>query len=568
MKSKLMRKKNNVAPNRKIKKKSRAPLPIGYTEWPKTLHQLQQCWLNQDVALRKKHLDEKILIEAERLKMKNQEKLLKTKTNHRIRKQETDKVIKKRFDEQLKKYHRRVTNAAIIKEKKKNDVVERNEAIDAHKQFKIGICRKKKLTKELKHYHKIKLKYKKVWHEDLPKPNPPQEPISLFKMVDRSPKTKNVVIIGNSASKTNIQIQKQQSSNRRPSTTIPSSKYTPASIGHKSRDTEEVKNRARELREKLAHERRKINLERLKKQKKLFKQQSIKLEKEEKKRKEQFDLQQQKKALHLTNIAAREAEKMQIKLYEQSIKLKKAKKLRDLFLANEQQKIEKKKEKAIMQELKGHYLKDKYDEELEEICKAQADLIRHRTELAKSRKNAMEQKDEETNSERFMESIKYREQQVEELMRRKATHLSEIRRKNEVAIRLHEERFKEIQRQIQIQKAEKAEKLKKKLEENDERIEKLYHVRKIRTQNHMNNTGYKRQYVLDDFAVPLNYPLVDTNLSEREEGINKEANKELQAVTPINNKRNQTTSRNDKSVLFLTPAIVYDNGDSDEYKQT
>ena len=81
MKSKLTRKKNHVATNRKQKKKSRAPLPIGYSEWPKTLHQLQQCWLNQEVALRKKHLDEKVLIEAERLKMKNQEKLSKAKTN-------------------------------------------------------------------------------------------------------------------------------------------------------------------------------------------------------------------------------------------------------------------------------------------------------------------------------------------------------------------------------------------------------------------------------------------------------------------------------------------------------
>ena len=117
MKSKLTRKNNRATINSKQKKKPRAPLPIGYTEWPKTIHQLQQCWLNQEVALRKKHLDEKVLIEAERLKMRNQEKLSKAKRNHQIRRQETEKIIKKRFDEQMKKYDGRVKNAFIINRK-------------------------------------------------------------------------------------------------------------------------------------------------------------------------------------------------------------------------------------------------------------------------------------------------------------------------------------------------------------------------------------------------------------------------------------------------------------------
>ena len=105
--------------------------------------------------------------------------------------------------------------------------------------------------------------------------------------------------------------------------------------------------------------------------------------------------------------------------------------------------------------------------------------------------------------------MEYRQQQIDELMIRKAMHLAKIQKKNEIAIRLHEQRFKEIKKQIQLEEEKKAEILRKKLKENEDRIEKLYHVRKIRTQNHMNNTGYKRQYVLDDFAVPLNIPLVD-----------------------------------------------------------
>ena len=100
MRTTVTRKKkyNNNIKKSKKKKKIHAPLPIGYQEWPKTKHQLEQCWLNQEVALRKKHLDEKVLIEAERLKKKNEEKLVNAKKNHHIRRQETDRIIKQRFD--------------------------------------------------------------------------------------------------------------------------------------------------------------------------------------------------------------------------------------------------------------------------------------------------------------------------------------------------------------------------------------------------------------------------------------------------------------------------------------
>ncbi len=73
----------------------------------------------------------------------------------------------------MQKYKKRVTNAIEIKEIFKVRIKERNEAIDAHKQFKLDVCKKKANANEAKKYLKIKRKYKKVWHENLPEPNPP-----------------------------------------------------------------------------------------------------------------------------------------------------------------------------------------------------------------------------------------------------------------------------------------------------------------------------------------------------------------------------------------------------------
>ena len=144
---------------------------------------------NQEVALRKKHLDEKIQIQADRLKQQNEKKLQRAKSNHLKRRLDKEKTAYERHNVNLKKYHRRCNKAIELKKKRHTEIIKRNEALDAHKQFKLDLRNKKENKKEMIKYRKVKQKYNKTWQEDLPLPNPPQEPLSLFKMVQRSPKT-------------------------------------------------------------------------------------------------------------------------------------------------------------------------------------------------------------------------------------------------------------------------------------------------------------------------------------------------------------------------------------------
>ena len=490
------------------------------------------------MALRKKHLDEKLQIQADRLRKENEEKLRKAKSNHLKRRFDKEKIAKKRHDVNLKKYHRRCTKAIEIKKKRHTEIIKRNEALDAHKHYKLDLCKKKEKKKEMIKYRKVKYKYNKVWHEVLPLPNPPQEPLSLFKMVQRSPKINYTMSSLDRYGSKEVTVTK------------PSSSYVPTTIGHKSRNSEEVKRRASEARDKLQRERQRINLARLQKQRTLFKKRSIKLEKEEQKRKETLELREERKAQHITNQAARQAEKLQLAMYQQRIKMEKAKRLRQLFAEKLQEQQQEKREKAILAELKGHYLKDKYDYELEQICIAQAELIRQRTELAKQRKLEMEQEAENNNSMKASKNIKYRQQQIEALLQKKAQYLAEIQKKNEETIREHEKRFHKIQQEKELQEKLKSEKLKQKMEATDERIKKLYHARKIRTQSHMNNTHYKRQYVMDDFAVPLNVQLVEVG-PEEEEADMSPARDAIGSETP---KGNLPKRDGVDATLYLTPA--------------
>ena len=487
--------------------------------------------------MRKKHLDEKIQIQANRLKQQTEEKLRRAKSNHVKRRFDKEKLAKERHDVSLKKYHRRCNKAIVLKKKRHTEIIKRNEALDAHKHYKLDLRKKKETKKEMIKYRKVKHKYKKIWHEDLPLPNPPQEPLSLFKMVQRSPKTN----YARSPSK-------NYGSNQ-VSLTRPASSYVPTTIRHKTRNSEEVKRRASEARDKLQRERHRINLERLQKQRTLFKKRSIKLEKEEEKRKELLEVREEKKAQHMTNQAAKQAEKLQLAMYQQRIKMEKAKRLRKLLAEKLKEENQEKKEKAILAELKGHYLKDKYDCELEQICKAQADLIRHRTELAKQRKLEMEQEQENSNSMAASENLMYRQQQIEALLERKAHYLAEIQKKNEETIREHERRFHEIQHQKELQEKLKSERLKQKTEATEERIKKLYHARKIRTQSHMNNTHYKRQYVMDDFAIPLNVQLVEVGPEEKEANLSPSSDARISATPKVNRERASVGEP-----LYLTPA--------------
>lgn len=252
----------------------------------------------------------------------------------------------------------------------------------------------------------------------------------------------------------------------------------------------------------------------------------------------------------MTNQAAKQAEKLQLVMYQQRIKMEKAKRLRQVFAEKLKEENQEKREKAILAELKGHYLKDKYDSELEQICKAQADLIRQRTELAKQRKLEMEQEQENRNSMAASENLIYRQQQIEALLQRKAHYLAEIQKKNEETIREHERRFLEIQQQKELQEKLKSEKLKQKIEATEERIKKLYHTRKIRTQSHMNNTHYKRQYVMDDFAIPLNVQLVEVGPEEKESNSSPSNDAHGSATPKVNLPKRDSVG----APLYLTPA--------------
>ena len=112
--------------------------------------------------MRKKHLDEKIQIQANRLKQQTEEKLRRAKSNHVKRRFDKEKIAKERHDVSLKKYHRRCNKAIELKKKRHTEIIKRNEALDAHKQFKLDLRNKKENKKEMIKYRKVKHKYKKI----------------------------------------------------------------------------------------------------------------------------------------------------------------------------------------------------------------------------------------------------------------------------------------------------------------------------------------------------------------------------------------------------------------------
>ena len=112
---------------------------------------------------------------------------------------------------------------------------------------------------------------------------------------------------------------------------------------------------------------------------------------------------------------------------------------------------------------------------------------------------------------RSKQNNELREKGVIAAVSRRQKLLEEQKEKNRVALEAHSKRLAFILETIAVQEEMKKLKSENKWKMIEERIKELKSRRKLRTNMHMGNTCYHRQYVVDDYSVPLNPELVEVD---------------------------------------------------------
>ena len=99
---------------------------------------------------------------------------------------------------------------------------------------------------------------------------------------------------------------------------------------------------------------------------------------------------------------------------------------------------------------------------------------------------------------------------------RREAMLIMTREKNELATKAHAERLQHILETIAMEEEMKKLRSENKWQIIEQRIEDMKYRRQLRTNMHMYNCSYHRQYVLNDNAVPLR-PVLVMNVNQIEE---------------------------------------------------
>ena len=449
----------------------------------------------QEIYLRKQHMDEKVLIDAGRKKASTNSKLHQIKKNrgHRLKQiQEEKNKRNARFEAQrIGKIKECERKRREVYEKKKAD----NDAHYAHIKFRIELAKKQSADFEEEKYRKLAKKYIIRFNEQLPRPPAEVKPITLYSMVDRS---------GGSG------VSSPSPRARRP-LTAPSCAYVPTAIGHKSRNADDVQNRRDSNTEKMKKIVEEVNLRRRIKQEALHAKHKKNREDQDAERKFRMEEKQELKAYHLLTIASKKEQEMAERHVKALEKQEKAAQKREMLVLEYKQIIEARVKKAVYLEMRGHRLKDEYDEQLWEICRAQADVIRGRIARAANRRVQIDKEIQMEKQLRATQNSEMRENRVIAASARRQKLLEEQRQKHRAAVEAHSERLNFILETIAMEEERKKLRSEQKWKEIEERVAELQSRRKLRTNLHMGNTCYHRQYVVDDYAVPLNPVLIEVD---------------------------------------------------------
>ncbi len=484
------------------KEKEGNPPPYGWSKWPKTQQGLARMFAAQEAWLRKQHIDAQVLVDADRHKEETDNRVENMKQNRakNIILLKAERKARSKRSEKLRK--QRLQAAAA----KKTSLVEQrrleNSQHYSHVKFKQELLFKQKLETEESKYQKISRKYRLKWKEVLPRPSSPQKPISLFTIVDRtnmgtfSPRTRRL---------------KQG----RP-VTSPLCSYTPTEVNHKSRNRDQV--RARKLSYALQHKQllEEANAARARKQEQRHAQNQRQREALESERRRKLEDSYQKKAFHILEIQSKDEQERAERAMLAKGKVEKCTVRRAMLTEDFEKMIEERKLQAVRAEMKGHILKDEYDEKLWNICRAQAEVMRERIAMAARRRFYIDEKIQSESEYRAKQNENMRQNRTSSASSRREVMLINMREKNELATKAHAERLQDILETIAIEEEMKKLRSENKWQVIEQRIEEMKYRRQLRTNMHMHNCSYRRQYVLNDNAVPLRPALV-MNVNQIEE---------------------------------------------------
>lgn len=298
--------------------------------------------------------------------------------------------------------------------------------------------------------------------------------------------------------------------------TAPLCSYTPTEVNHKPRNRDQV--RARKLCNTLRHKQllEETNAARARKQEQRHAQNQRQREALELERRRKLEDSYQKKAFHILEIQSKDEQKRAERAMLAKKKVEKCKVRRAILTEEFEKMIEERKLQAIRAEMKGHILKDEYDEKLWNICRAQAEVMRERIAMAARRRFYIDEKKQFEWEYRAMQSENRRQDRTSCASSRREAMLIMTREKNELATKAHAERLQHILETIAMEEEMKKLRSENKWQIIEQRIEDMKYRRQLRTNMHMHNCSYHRQYVVNDNAVPLR-PVLVMNVNQIEE---------------------------------------------------